>query len=691
MHHLIQPRKGCGWGVQCILYVLLLTISLAASAAEFFVNIADISAPAFSAHSIRLALPADGSADLQIANLQVQQYEFRNVHIRCAKFALSSVQASCRSGMMDALPGVILEFSYGFAMRHIQFTLSAASNEEWKVDGRFGERTWQATAQLRNAHGKRFAAWLPPNLLPTDLPLPTQGALNGQLRMSGNASGMDAINADVQMADIGFSDASGLHAAEKLCGSIKLDATRKDTLWLWQTHIAWHDGEMFWQPLYMKGGYDLDASGDFDGEHLKIEQAILALPDAGRVQFSALWDVTKHELMECTSRGSNLDLEKIFAEYAKPFLAKGALAESSLYGHADVEWQYRNGATQSLRLALRDAGIADASHRFALLGVNSNIDWQANESRTANIAFAGGALLGVPLGTGQWAVQMRGMEFSVPQAALPILDGKLELRDFQLHHEAVEAVEAGKQCNSCTQNGAWRWQFSASLSHISMEQFSQAAGWPKMLGTLAGRIPKVSYDGNEIKVDGALLFNVFDGTVVATQLKLADAFGRAPRLSGNVNMRELDLDLLTRTFSFGNMQGRIDVDVNNLQLQDWQPVRFDARMFSSAGKYPKKISQTAVQNISSLGGSGAVAAIQRSYLRFFENFGYERIGWSCILRNGVCAMGGLNDDGGMAYPIIKGGGIPAISVMGYNRTVSWGELITRLKRVTQDNAQPIVK
>ena len=324
---------------------------------------------------------------------------------------------------------------------------------------------------------------------------------------------------------------------------------------------------------------------------------------------------------------------------------------------------------------MRDAGIADADQRFALLGVNGEIDWQADVPRTANIAFAGGALLGAPLGAGQWAVQMRGMEFSVAHGVLPVLDGEFDLRDFRLYRK----------------DAAWHWQFAASLSQISMEQFSQAAGWPKMLGTLAGVIPMVSYDGDAINVDGVLLFNIFDGTVAATQLKLADPFGRAPRLSGNLNMRELDLDLMTRTFSFGNMQGRIDVDVNNLELQNWQPARFDARLSSSAGNYPKKISQTAVQNISALGGAGAVAAIQRSYLRFFENFGYDRIGWSCKLRNGVCAMGGVDDGDDGAYTIVEGGGIPAITVVGYNRDVSWGELITRLKRVTQGNMQAVVK
>ena len=42
------------------------------------------------------------------------------------------------------------------------------------------------------------------------------------------------------------------------------------------------------------------------------------------------------------------------------------------------------------------------------------------------------------------------------------------------------------------------------------------------------------------------------------------------------------------------------------------------------------------------------------------------------------------------YVIVKGGGIPAISVIGYNRHVSGTELVDRLKRITQKNVKPIV-
>lgn len=652
----------------------LLMLASAASGSDFSLSIADIASPGFSARGIRLDLPVDGSADLHISKLYAQRREFRNVRLRCREFSLSQAAVACRKASLDALPKAALDFSYDFVARHLQLALQAAGGESWRVSGRLGERDWQLV--LHNAQAARLAPWL-------SGAVPTQGALNGTVHLGGNASGLAVIETDLQLNDVAFADASGLHAADKLRGNFKVAARRAGDEWRWQGTVAWLSGEMFWQPLYLRGGSLLTASGRYVGHRLGIEQAVLDVQDMGRVQFSADWDSQQNALLEGVLQGDGLALGSLFGVYAKPFLEKGALAESALYGHADVYAHYRDGGLQSLHLVLHDAGIADAAQRFALTGVNTDVDWQIDAASQAVVSFAGGALLGAPIGSGQWNVQMDGLEFNVPQAVLPILDGRLELHDFHLHRQASQS------CADC--KPVWHWQFGGLLAPISMERFSTAAGWPKMLGTLAGRIPRVSYDGNEISVDGALLFNVFDGTVVATQLKLADAFGRAPRLYGNLTMRNLDLDLLTRTFSFGNMQGRLDADVNNLMLQDWQPVRFEARLYSSAGRYPKKISQKAVQNISSLGGAGAAAALQRSYLSFFENFGYDRIGLSCVLRNGVCAMGGIAGENHGSYAIIRGGGIPAISVMGYNRAVSWDELVTRLKRVTQDNVTPIVE
>jgi hypothetical protein len=43
------------------------------------------------------------------------------------------------------------------------------------------------------------------------------------------------------------------------------------------------------------------------------------------------------------------------------------------------------------------------------------------------------------------------------------------------------------------------------------------------------------------------------------------------------------------------------------------------------------------------------------------------------------------------YVIVKGSGIPAITVLGYNRSVSWKELLERVQRITAGNAKPIIK
>ena len=223
-----------------------------------------------------------------------------------------------------------------------------------------------------------------------------------------------------------------------------------------------------------------------------------------------------------------------------------------------------------------------------------------------------------------------------------------------------------------------------------MQKLTEALKSRPMHGTLSGTIPKVSYTGNTLEMDGALLFKVFDGTVELRNMMVLDPMGRAPSLVADLAMRNLDLNLLTGAFSFGNMQGRIDVAVNGLELFDWKPIKFDASVMSSPGNYPRRISQAAVQNISSLGGSGAAAAIQRSFLHIFEEFGYSKIGWSCSLRNGICHMGGIESEHiPQGYVIVKGGGIPAITVIGYNRKVDWWELINRLQRITQKNVKPV--
>ena len=70
-------------------------------------------------------------------------------------------------------------------------------------------------------------------------------------------------------------------------------------------------------------------------------------------------------------------------------------------------------------------------------------------------------------------------------------------------------------------------------------------------------------------------------------------------------------------------------------------------------------------NLSNIGGGGGgvAAALQSGALKFFDTFGYDRIGLSCRLRNDVCQMSGVGSAGN-GYYILKGAGLPHLDIIG---------------------------
>jgi hypothetical protein len=503
----------------------------------------------------------------------------------------------------------------------------------------------------------------------------SKGAIDGKVEFSGVGKELRQVKADVNLRDVAFSDEAGLHAGEKIAGNIKLDASNAGERWQWQAEIVWQDGEVFWQPLYFPpGSYALKARGWLSSEILSVEAGDARLGGIGQVMFSGSLKLADKSIEKLELRGSGLQAGKGYELLAKPFLDKTMLGNLEVAGSADVQVSLAQGRVTAFRVDLHDFDVEDKGGRFALYQVNASVPWALNSATMASLRFGGGKLLQLELGAADLAAKLDGWSLTASELRLPILDGALRLSD-------VSAALVG---------GQWHWHLAANLDAISMSEFSHAAGWPRMEGKIVASIPLVTYSDARLDVDGTMYFSAFDGLFTIENLQLNDPLGLTPRLNADIRMRNFDLDLLTRTFSFGAMTGRLDGDVNGLELSSWKPVKFDASVRSAAGHYPKKISQRAVENISALGGAGAAAAIQRSFLRFFKEFNYDRIGLSCRLRNGICAMEGVEKTQS-GYVIVKGSGIPAVTVLGYNRSVSWTELLGRLQSVTQGNAKPVIK
>jgi hypothetical protein len=532
------------------------------------------------------------------------------------------------------------------------------------ADGR-----WQGRAALKQADLAQLAREV---ALPVTI---SKGVAEGRAEFSGQGQELRKVQAEFALRDAAFSDSEGLHAGEKVGGRLSLNASRAGERWQWQGSLDWLGGEVFWQPLYFaSGGHALKARGWLSAETLSVEDGSAELGGIGQVAFRGNLKLADKSVESLEISGRGLQAGKGYELLARPFLDKTILGNLEVGGTADVQASLAGGRPNAFTVALHDFDVEDKGGRFAFYKVNADVPWALNSATRANVRFDGGRVLNLTLGAADLAARLDGWSLTASEWRLPVLDGVLALQD-------VSLAQVG---------GEWHGHLAARLGPFSMGEFSHALGWPRMEGKLAATIPLVTYSGGRLAMDGAMQFDVFDGRVAVGNLTMLNPLGLAPRLNADIQMRNLDLDLLTRTFSFGAMQGRLDGDVSGLELSSWKPVKFDASFRSSPGNYPKKISQRAVENISALGGAGAAAAIQRSFLRFFNDFNYGKIGLSCKLRNGVCAMDGV-EPAQSGYVIVKGSGIPAITVMGYNRSVSWGELLERVQRITQGNAKPVIK
>ncbi|BCB26389.1 hypothetical protein SKTS_12750 [Sulfurimicrobium lacus] len=645
----------------------MLTLAAPAFAQQIALHIEDIAAPTFQASGISAELESSRFT-ATIKQLSVQGHDWKNVRLTCPAIILERDTIACTQGTLTEEQSWPVRFSYAPGAKQLMLDLSLPAREHWHVEARWGKR-WDIAANIDNGKAAHFRTWLP-----QDMPAPSAGVINGKLNFSGSDTNLLAADMDLRLAGIAFSDTSGLHAGEKISGKVRLTAHPVNRELVWQGEALWDQGEIYWDPLYLTGGARLSARGRLDPQRVTLAQASLHWPAIGDISASGSWDRTSRSLSASSFQGTQLALDPLYRSFALPFLGKTALAKSAASGKMDIAGRFAEGKIQSLDLTLDHAALQDKDGRFALRDVHLKLPWRAQAATSADFGVGGGQVLSLPLGGFTAAIQMQDKKFSTPRLDIPLLGGALGIENFQ----ATSSPQG------------WRWEFEGGLTPVSMEQLSAALHWPKMHGTLAGVVPRVRYDAGKLTLDGALLIKAFDGTAVIQDLALLDALGPAPRLQANIDMRNLDLDLLTRTFSFGSMQGRIDVSVKGLELSNWKPVAFDGSVRSSPGDYPRKISQRAVQNISSLGGAGAAAAIQRSFLGIFEQFGYSQLGLSCVLKNGVCHMGGIAPAPN-GYIIVKGGGIPAITVIGYNPSVSWDELITRLQRVTQGNSTPVVQ
>jgi hypothetical protein len=369
------------------------------------------------------------------------------------------------------------------------------------------------------------------------------------------------------------------------------------------------------------------------------------------------------------------ELPGAYTIFLQPFLAGTALANLETSGLLRGEITVRDGKLDELRLALTGVDIDDQEARLAVYDLSGDLAWVAAHddaptarARPLDLRWSGGFVYGIPIGAVQLRMDAReGRWVLVEPVAIPVLDGALEIDAFELGDFVA---------------GDDTLLFDARLTPVSMRELSRALDWPPMSGQLSGTLPRLTHADGVLALDGELTAEVFSGSVTIRELRVQRPLQPRARLQAEVELRGLELAELTEALAFGLMTGRLDGYVRGLEMIDWAPVAFDARLYTPPGdRARKRISQRAVDNIASIGGGGA-GVLSTGFLRFFENFSYHSFALGCRLDRDVCQMSGLEPQN-QGYVILRGSGLPRIDVLGFAHRVSWSTLVEQLAGIME--------
>ncbi len=645
-----------------LLAVLLLAQHGVALAQSFGLNLEELSGPDWRVKQVRVTLEVGGAARLDYRGLAALGRNFADGSLTCGRFALTAGELRCEEGMLAGAERWPLSFTYDFTRKALRLDVLPQPGEAWRLETANGG--WQMA--FTNAALSRLAP------LVDGAVKPTAGRLNGTLHYA------DArIRADLKVEDGAFADAAGLKAGEKLRGALRLEAIREAVRerqdWIWQADLDWDAGAVFWDPVYLAieaagTRHRLAMRGRQSATGVMVEAATLDWHGVGRLAGHFDLQGEARTLGRYALSGSALALAGLRAILPQTWLDERSLGDLAIRGEADLEIAGEGTRVDAVVLVLRGFGLASAQRALALENLALKAAWRSNGRQPFELEVAALRVRKLAIGPIRAEGEVRDGRLFAPNLIAPMLDGLLALAEIEIAPD--------------------QFTFQGALTSVSMPKLTEALGWHPMGGDLSFVLPRVTYARSTLSLEGALLFKVFGGDARVERIRIDNPFGRTPRLTGNLQLNRMNLEEMTAAVKFGTISGFLDVNVEGLVMERWQPVEMDARVITSAGDFRKRVSQRAVQNISSIGGASAGAAIQRSFLGFFETFGYDRIGLSCRLRNGICEMGGVEAAAG-GYALIKGGGVPSVNVVGYNRFVGWQELLDRIQAVIDGNSRPV--
>lgn len=632
-----------------LLVLLLIATWPGPCGAALSLTLDNVRHPAFQADDIEVHLATGhrGEADIRIGRVQFGEQEYRQVRLHCSEFSLDLERLDCPQGEIRRddergkdRPALPLALRYGFA------------------DGALSLIIAQVDAIAWSPLVKRLRSWQP----------------QGKIDLVVNA---DRKRASVQLAarQLKFGSTDGNVAGTGIDLAVDAQARRENGVWVWQAKLGWPAGELFIAPWYRRAGIDVTAEGTLSEHWLDVAAANISLEHLGRITASLRWDRQVGGPDSFGFASEPLALEAAFRDWLQPWLDEAAIPKVQASGTAQFSGSWAQGRWQSINAAISEASVIDGTGFIDFSGINASIPWQRGAASDAEFSIASARLGDLPLGGFRIPLHLNDDQVRLDALSVPLLDGRLYIDELTAtRHEE-----------------GWRGRFAGGMENISMPKLTHALKLPVMAGSFAVNVPAATYQDNVLKLGGAAAIQVFGGGILIDNLEVTDPLSESRRFHADVKARNLDLGMLTAAFSFGSILGQLDIDLTGLEMVGLEPIRFDARVESSPGDYRRAISRGALIDISSIGGAPGALAVGLSPARFFNTFDYERIGFTCALRDRTCEFDGIAPAGRGGYLLVKGRGIPSVRVVGYNRRIDWDLFVSRVRAVVAGKSNAVIE
>ncbi|MCJ7815257.1 MAG: YdbH domain-containing protein [Xanthomonadales bacterium] len=498
------------------------------------------------------------------------------------------------------------------------------------------------------------------------------GHLGAELSYSQTGDAEPELVLRLDLNGLGFDSPDGRFAAEGLTSKVEISASLSG----WSApavkgsisggellvddfyrNFAGGDLGFVFKPAWNDSGIQIRSFSFTDRHSLNVEGRagwdFSGAPDSWRLEISRL----------------DLRFPGAYERYLEPMVAAWTLDGLGVTGQLSWSGQWSEGEFRSGDLGITDLSIVDIRrNRFAFTGLEARMR-PGDHTFNSSLSWRGLLMGRINLGPGELALDSEPGKFAILHPlVLDVLGGRVVL------NELAVLLPGGSQNGNDDPDIRLRMD----LEDLDMEQLTVAFDWPLFAGKISGHIPGVSFDDGVLDVEGKILVNVFDGTLSLADLRVERLFGVLPSLAANVEAVNLDLEQITRTFSFGQISGRVDGYIRDLRMLDWKPVAFDAWFGTPASqKGTKDISRKAFNHLTTLGGGGATTALTSPVMKLFNNFSYKSLGLGCRMQNNVCEIRGVSEDE-VSVLIMEGAGVPKITIRAFNRRVDWPQLLAQL-------------